>query len=316
MAGFARKPRTRGRSGDRRAGALARRLYPADDFIALTGDLGAGKTTFARAFLRALTGDPELEAPSPTFTLIQTYDGPGYPIVHADFYRLRGADELQPLGWDELTDGAVTVVEWAERAASALPPDRLEIALPFRFRQGDAFRRVDLSAYGAAAERFSARTRRRAVARCAAGWSEAARAPLHGDASTRAYERLTRADGATAILMIAPPRPLGPVLRFGKTYPESPSSRSTFAPFSPWPRACAPPAYSTPTILAQRSADGLALLEDFGDETIAGPDGPNPSRFTEADLAARASACAPAARASCRSTTRPTRSRPTTSRPC
>jgi len=108
--------------------ALARQLasfVQPGDFVALSGDLGAGKTAFVRAALRALTNDPELEAPSPTFTLIQVYDGPGFPIVHADFYRLRGDDELAQIGWDEATDGAVTMVEWPERAASALPADRL-----------------------------------------------------------------------------------------------------------------------------------------------------------------------------------------------
>jgi tRNA threonylcarbamoyl adenosine modification protein YjeE len=259
---------------------LASYIRPGD-FIALTGDLGAGKTTFARAFLRALTNDPELEAPSPTFTLIQSYEGPGYPIVHADFYRLRGADELQPLGWDELIDGAVTLVEWPERTPGALPPDRLEIGFRFDLPRGDGFRRAELVARGAAAERFG---RARAVEQllAAADWSEAARAPLYGDASNRAYERLTHGDGRTAILMISPPRPLGPVLRFGKTYPEIAKLSLDIRAFLAVAEGLRSAGYSTPTIYAHRVSDGLALIEDFGDETVAGPDGPNPSRFTEA----------------------------------
>ncbi len=251
------------------------------DFIALAGDLGAGKTSFARAFLRELTDEPTLEAPSPTFTLVQTYDGPGYPIVHADFYRLRGPEELQPLGWDELIDGAVTLVEWSERAASALPADRLEILFRFDLKRSDTFRHVELTARGAAAERFG---RARAVEQLlgAAGWSKAARAPVHGDASTRAYERLTHADGRTAILMISPPRPLGPVLRFGKTYPEIAKLSLDIRAFIAVAEGLRAAGFSTPQIYAQRMDDGLALLEDFGDETIAGPDGPNTSRFTEA----------------------------------
>jgi N-acetylmuramate 1-kinase len=264
--------------------ALARWLavyIRAGDFITLTGDLGAGKTTFARAFLRALTGDPELEAPSPTFTLIQSYEGPGYSIVHADFYRLRGADELQPLGWEELTNGAVTLVEWPERATAALPADRLEIGFHFDLARGDAFRRIELVARGDAAERFG---RARAVEQLlgTAGWSEAVRAPLHGDASTRAYERLTHADGRTAVLMISPPRSLGPVLRFGKTYPEIAKLSIDVRAFFAIAEGLRAAGYSTPQIYAHRTADGLALIEDFREETVAGPDGPNPSRFTEA----------------------------------
>ena len=264
--------------------ALARWLASyseAGDFIALTGDLGAGKTAFARAFLRALNGDPDLEVPSPTFTLIQTYDGPGYPIVHADFYRLRGPDELIQLGWDETIDGAVALVEWPERAASALPSDRLEISMRFDAAQGDAFRRAELIAHGAAAGRFA---RARAIEQLlsAGGWSDAEREPLHGDASGRAYERLRRDDGGTAVLMIAPPRPLGAVLRFGKTYPEIARLSLDIRAFLAVAEGLRAQGYSTPEIYAYRIRDGLALIEDFGDETIVGNEGPLASRYMEA----------------------------------
>ena len=166
-----------------------------------------------------VTGQPELEAPSPTFTLLQVYEGPDFPVVHGDFYRLRGAEELAQLGWGETIEGAVALVEWPERAADALPPDRLEITLSFDAARGDEFRRAELRARGAMAARFK---RARAIEAFLerAGWAEANRAPLHGDASSRAYERLTARDGATAILMISPPRASGPTLRFGKSYAE------------------------------------------------------------------------------------------------
>ena len=85
------------------------------DFVALTGDLGAGKTAFARGLIRAIVEAPALEAPSPTFTLMQVYDAPRGPVVHADFYRLRGPRELDNLGWDEAIDGAIAIVEWPEK---------------------------------------------------------------------------------------------------------------------------------------------------------------------------------------------------------
>ena len=264
--------------------ALARQLASfvrPGDFIALSGDLGAGKTALVRAALRALADDPELEAPSPTFTLIQVYDGPGFPIVHADFYRLRGADELAQIGWDEAIDGAVTMVEWPERAASALPADRLEIALHFDPTYGPDFRRAEIRAFGALGARWR---RMRATERLlrGIGWADAARAALAGDASIRAYERLTKPDGASAILMISPPRPDGPVLRYGKPY-------AAIAKLSPDIRAYLAMAeglrrqgYSTPQIYAHDVADGLALIEDFGAETIADARGPNPERYAEA----------------------------------
>ena len=108
--------------------ALAARLTPhlqRGDMLALHGQLGAGKTAFARALLRALgvTG----EVPSPTFTLVQLYDLPALSVAHFDLYRLRSAEELDELGWDDACFDGVTLVEWPERAAGRLPQDRLAL---------------------------------------------------------------------------------------------------------------------------------------------------------------------------------------------
>jgi len=113
--------------------ALAQRIAGvarAGDVIALAGDLGVGKTRFARAFVDALTGARE-EVPSPTFTLVQTYESPVGPIWHFDLYRLEHPDEAYELGLEEaLTDG-IALIEWPDRAAGLLPEQRLDLTLVF-----------------------------------------------------------------------------------------------------------------------------------------------------------------------------------------
>ncbi len=108
------------------AGLIRRR-----DVITLSGDLGAGKTVFARAFIRTLTAENE-NVPSPTFTLVQTYDTSKEPFLtvwHFDLYRLKSAQEIYEIGFEEaLTDG-VSLIEWPERAERLLARDRLEIQL-------------------------------------------------------------------------------------------------------------------------------------------------------------------------------------------
>lgn len=106
------------------AGALGR-----GDVVALAGELGAGKTELARAVLRAATGDPELAVPSPTFTLVETYDTPRGTVWHFDLYRLASADEAFEIGFEEALGTAASLVEWPERLGAALPRERLDVRL-------------------------------------------------------------------------------------------------------------------------------------------------------------------------------------------
>ena len=117
------------RTATRDVAAQVAGLVGAGDLVTLSGDLGAGKTAFARALIRKLTDEPTLEVPSPTFTLMQVYEGANFPIVHADLYRIADSSELTELGWEEATDSALVLVEWAERAGSALPVGALVLWL-------------------------------------------------------------------------------------------------------------------------------------------------------------------------------------------
>jgi tRNA threonylcarbamoyladenosine biosynthesis protein TsaE len=113
--------------------ALAARiaaLAAPGDVVALTGDLGVGKTSFARAFIRA-RGDAEEEVPSPTFTLVQVYEAGGAAIWHFDLYRLSAAEEAWELGIEEAFTSGISLIEWPERLGSLLPQRRLEISLAF-----------------------------------------------------------------------------------------------------------------------------------------------------------------------------------------
>jgi tRNA threonylcarbamoyladenosine biosynthesis protein TsaE len=112
-------------------GALAAALAGiarAGDAVLLDGPLGAGKSAFARAFLRAATDDPALDVPSPTFTLVQAYETRLGPVFHFDLWRLDGPAALDELGWDEASD-AVMLVEWPDRLGARRPPRALTLAL-------------------------------------------------------------------------------------------------------------------------------------------------------------------------------------------
>jgi tRNA threonylcarbamoyladenosine biosynthesis protein TsaE len=109
------------------AARLAARLRPGHAVL-LSGELGAGKTALARALLRALTGDPALEVPSPSYTLVQSYETPIGPVHHFDLWRLRDSAALIELGWDEAR-AEVVLVEWPDRLGPLTPPDALRLEL-------------------------------------------------------------------------------------------------------------------------------------------------------------------------------------------
>lgn len=101
------------------------------DVLLLEGPLGAGKSCLSRAFIRALLQDPRLAVPSPTFTLVQTYETPdGVGIWHYDLWRLEGPGDLEELGWDEALSGIV-LVEWPDRLGGLTPANvwRLRLSL-------------------------------------------------------------------------------------------------------------------------------------------------------------------------------------------
>lgn len=124
---------------ERLGAALASRLRPRD-VVALQGGLGVGKTTLARAILRAASGDPALIVPSPTFTLVEIYDTPIGVFWHFDLYRLEEPEQVFELGWEEARADGMALVEWAERLGTLLPRERLTVTLAM---EGDG-RRADL----------------------------------------------------------------------------------------------------------------------------------------------------------------------------
>lgn len=126
--------------GARIAGAAG-----AGDVIALEGDLGAGKSVFARAFIRAYCRTDE-DVPSPTFTLVQTYQGGGAPVFHFDLYRLKAADETLELGIEEAFADGISLIEWPDRLGPWLPRGRLEVRLTPGPRE--TARRARLTGYG------------------------------------------------------------------------------------------------------------------------------------------------------------------------
>ncbi|HEY8064069.1 MAG TPA: tRNA (adenosine(37)-N6)-threonylcarbamoyltransferase complex ATPase subunit type 1 TsaE [Methylosinus sp.] len=265
---------------------LAARLAPlirdTVRLVTLSGDLGAGKTAFARALIRALAQDPTLEAPSPTFTLMQLYETPYCRILHADLYRIAGGEaELEAMGFEEASEDALVLVEWPERAPSLFAGERMDVRLAFAAPETPDARRIGVIAHGKAAGRLKAfRSMREFLER--AGWCDASREYLQGDASSRVYEVLRRADGAQAILMISPARPDGPPIRYGKPYSAIARLAETVKPFVAMADALRAQGLSAPQIYAYDLSAGFVLLEDLGRDGVVAGGAPIADRYLEA----------------------------------
>ena len=131
-----------------RLGAAVARLLRAGEAVCLWGPLGAGKSTLARGLVRALTR-PDEEVPSPTFTLVQFYETPGFSLAHFDLYRLTRPEEAYELGLDEALEDGAALIEWPERLEGRLPADRLDIEIAIAGAGAGEHRVARLNPHGA-----------------------------------------------------------------------------------------------------------------------------------------------------------------------
>lgn len=234
---------------------IALALRPGD-LIALGGDLGTGKTTLARALIRAVAGDPVLEVPSPTFTLVQPYET-RIPIWHFDLYRLSGPEELEELGLPEALEAGAALVEWPERAV--LPDSAVTLTLA---HEGDG-RRVTIRGSSPALDRIRRSLEIRGFL-AAHGWGRAERRYLLGDASARAYETVHLAGEGPRIMMNSPPLVLGPPVRDGKPYAVIAHTAQTVSAFVAIDHALRDAGFAAPKIYAADLGRGFLLTEHLG----------------------------------------------------
>lgn len=241
---------------------LAMMLRPGD-VVALCGDLGAGKSTLARAAIRHLAGDASLEVPSPTYTLVQAYDT-APKIAHFDLYRIGGDDELDELGFDELVEAGVALVEWPQNAPRVLSQAGLVVSLDMAAGGG---RVAVLGGRGEAAER----ARRTLAIRsflAGAGLADAERRRFFGDASTRRYETVHTGTAEPQILMDAPHQPDGPPVRDGLPYSRIAHLAEDVIPFVAIADALTAAGFAAPAIHRADLDHGLLLIEHLGDDTL------------------------------------------------
>lgn len=254
-----------GEAATARLGADLAAAARAGDVFLLQGDLGAGKTTLARGFIRAMSANLELDVPSPTFTLVQTYEA-RIPIAHLDLYRIGSPGEVEELGLFDDAETSITLIEWPDRAAGFLPDHPVTIELSHH-REG---RQATISGPPAVLARISRSLCIRTFL-VDAGYADAQRTFLLGDASTRAYETVDTEP--VRILMNAPRLPDGPPIRDGKPYSQIAHLAESVVPFVAVDKALLANGFCAPSIDAQDLDQGLLLIEHLGTDTVLNADG-------------------------------------------
>jgi len=240
---------------------IAAALLPGD-VLALSGDLGAGKSALARAAIRALAGQPDLTVPSPTFALRIEYPLDRFALTHVDLYRLTGDQEIDELGLHEALETGALIIEWADRLHRPLSAERLDVVL----EEKNGGRIAIITPHGSWPDRL-ARTRLIRAFIDAAGWPGAHRVPIIGDASAKAFERITQ-DDRTAILMNAPAQTESPPAGDGHSYDAVAHRAATVGPFIAIDAELRARGVHAPEIYAADTDAGFVLLEDLGNEGI------------------------------------------------
>ncbi len=240
---------------------IAAAMLPGD-ILALNGDLGAGKSVLARAAIRALAGRPDLEVPSPTFALRIEYPLARFAVTHVDLYRLTGDREIGELGLEEALETGALIIEWPDRLRRSLSAERLDVVL----EESNGGRIATITPHGTWPDRL-ARSRLIRAFLDAAGWQGARRVPIVGDASARAFERVTQED-RTTILMNALEPPESPPPDDGRSYDAIAHRARTVGPFIAIAAELRRRGVHAPEIIATDLGAGLVLLEDLGDEGI------------------------------------------------
>ena len=247
-----------------------------DWVIRLEGDLGAGKTTFARAFIRTLADDPKLDIPSPTYTLVQRYEEADPVVLHADLYRLSDPSEMVELGLDDPDDKAIRLVEWPQNAGEGAFPGAVTVSLVLR---DEAARIADVSGPQPLLDRIERTLAIRSFLE-SAGHKDAKRRRLQGDASARRYERLA---DTTLIVMDAPRQADGPVVKDGKSYNKLVHRAESVHAFAAVGHVLRKKGFAAPALHAADLDAGLLLIENLGEDTILHSDGtPNAERYRAA----------------------------------
>lgn len=242
-------------------------LLRAGDCLTLSGSLGAGKTTLARAILRGFCGDDALDVPSPSFSLVQPYEGDAFrfPIAHSDFYRLEHEEDAEELGLDEYLAQGALLIEWPERGPQRFSRSGFHIAL-----SGTAARRAVLSSVGGAC---GVRLNRFAALRTfleEAGFGMARRHFLQGDASPRAYEIIGQSGRSPLILMNADAKPDQPASPERAAYMSTThlAASEDIRPVVAIAGALRGHGFSAPEIRAFSIEKRAVLFEDLGKEYI------------------------------------------------